>query len=116
MDDGFFNFESILETSAEASQILREHTAEDRTALWSDCPFPDHIDDPLLLLRLLFGVDYAKDLEYRDDPEFIAHALDKWVQILRRAAQGAQSSQCEEVARTQNGVHPDARGAAAGGQ
>ena len=116
--DVFFkhDLEGILEISAEVIQIIGEHTADDHAALLSDCPFPDRIEEPLLLLRVLFGAEHIRELEYRDDPELVAQALNKWVQILRRAAQGAQSGQRQAVARAQDGVHPHARGAAPGGQ
>ena len=40
-----------------------------------DCDLPDHIEDPLLLLRTILGDEQTSTLEYIGDLEFIAEAL-----------------------------------------
>ena len=40
-----------------------------------DCEFPDEVEDPLALIRLLRGEAVADQLEYEDDLEHIAHVL-----------------------------------------
>lgn len=40
-----------------------------------DCEFPDHIIDPLLLLRIELGDEAASNLEYEDDLEHIVETL-----------------------------------------
>ena len=50
----------------------------DPTSDWCslrDCEFPDEVDDPLALIRLLRGEAAANQLEYEDDLEHIAHVL-----------------------------------------
>lgn len=40
-----------------------------------DCVFPDHIEDPLQLLRVVLGDDQTSLLEYIGDLELIAEEL-----------------------------------------
>jgi hypothetical protein len=39
------------------------------------CDFPDQVEDPLLLVRLMRGVDFARQLEYEDHLEIILYHL-----------------------------------------
>lgn len=90
-----------MDNSVEVIQIIDEQLATDGIVSLSDCQFPDHIEDPFLLFRVLFGNEFVRDLEFRDDPEFISHIMYKWVKILRRVldAQGTQSRQRQEITR-----------------
>ena len=56
-----------------------------------DCEFPDHIGDPLQLLRIDLGDEAAEALEYEDDLEHIAHALRDCVD--RQLKKGNSSSE-----------------------
>ena len=45
------------------------------TVSWDDCELPDHIEDPLLLLRITLGNEQTCGLEYVGDLELIAETL-----------------------------------------
>lgn len=79
--------EEILEDTIEIIRAIDDQLSniENVCPSLSDCQFPDHIEDPLLLLRILFGSRFVSELEYRDDAELVSELLYKWVQILRRA-------------------------------
>ena len=57
-----------------------------------DCEIPDHIYDPLLLLRIKIGNEKTRQLEYISDIELIAHALqsciDDWNDAQAREQKG----------------------------
>ncbi len=40
-----------------------------------DCEFPSEVLDPLALVRILRGDDFARQLEYQDDLEHTLHVL-----------------------------------------
>lgn len=52
------------------------------------CDFPDQVEDPLLLVRLMRGVDFARQLEYEDHLEIILyHLTDCFDEELKRRNQ-----------------------------
>lgn len=81
----------------------------------SDCTFPDHIDDPLALLRAVHGHKRVRDLEYIDDLEYIGDVLRDCVKRCRKtgAAPGVQSADGQAVQGQAGGVRA-AAGAGAG--
>ena len=58
----------------------------------SDCEFPDQIQDPLALLRVVLGEERTQHLEYLDDVSLIASLLEQCVRRVRDEAAGAQSA------------------------
>ena len=116
--------EQLLEDSLDVVQIIEEALAANDPyncdipydiVRLSDCDFPDHIQDPLALLRLLFGNERVQEWEYAEDLESIADALrtctkrlrsepDVLLACARRLSsqeageeEGCQSAHCQEV-------------------
>ena len=48
---------------------------EDGPVTLADCEFPDDIVDPLELVRLTLGAEYANQLEYDGDLQHIANTI-----------------------------------------
>jgi hypothetical protein len=73
--------------------------SSDYTPTLEDCDLPDHIEDPLLLLRLVLGNERAETLEWMDDLELIAQALDECIAQSRKkgAAQSTESRHSQKV-------------------
>ena len=56
------------------------NSIEDRGApALEDCDFPDYIEDPLELLRVLQGDEHARRLEYEGDLQFLAETMQSCV-------------------------------------
>ena len=81
----------------------------------SDCDFPDHIEDPLALLRAVHGHKRVRDLECIDDLEYIADELRECIKRCRQegAAPGVQSADGQALQGPEGGVRA-AAGAGAG--
>jgi hypothetical protein len=64
-----------------------------------DCEFPDHITNPLLLLRIELGDEAAEYLEYEDDLERIAQALRECVEsyLKKGHPSGQKSAHSQEI-------------------
>jgi hypothetical protein len=73
LDDAFDVLQRIEETLS-ANDPYNNDLPADAVHL-SDCEFPDHIDDPLALLREVLGEERTSHLEYLDDLELIADLL-----------------------------------------
>ena len=70
------------------------------TVSWDDCELPDHIEDPLLLLRIVLGNEQTNALDYIGDLESIAEALrDACVRLhaQEHRPQGEESGHSSEV-------------------
>ena len=46
----------------------------------ADCQFPDHIEDPLALLRIVLGEEQTQHLEYLDDLDVISDLMGECLQ------------------------------------
>jgi hypothetical protein len=46
----------------------------------ADCELPDRIEDPLALIRLVLGNEYAERVEYEGDLQLIAETLQRCVE------------------------------------
>ena len=73
LDDAFDVLRSIEEVLS-ANDPYNNDLPADAVRL-SDCEFPDHIEDPLALLREVLGEERTGQLEYLDDLELIADLL-----------------------------------------
>lgn len=89
--------EQLIDDSLDVLQIIEEALAANDpyncdfpadVVRLSDCEFPDHIQDPLALLRTVLGDERVRHLEYLDDLELTADLLRDCVQ--GREAQGVQ--------------------------
>jgi hypothetical protein len=117
--------EQLIEDSLEVLSVIDEAIAandpynidfprEDEEvpcARLSDCAFPDHIADPLALLRAVDGHKRARELEYIDDLEYTADMLWDCVKRCRqeRTAPGVESPHGQEVQREEGRVRAGAR-------
>ena len=59
----------------------------------ADCQFPDHIEDPLALLRIVLGEEQTQHLEYLDDLDVISDLMGECLQHAQERLQHAQ--ECE---------------------
>lgn len=102
--------ETLIEDSLDVLRAIEETLAandpynnvvysSDYAPTIEDCEFPDHIEDPLLLLRVVLGDECARRIESTSDLELIAHALEECIARSRKeaAAQGAKPNHCQEV-------------------
>ena len=74
------------------------NSIEDRgTPTLSDCDFPDHIEDPLALIRASLGDEHAERLEFDGDLQYIAETLQSCVDAeLRAQGRSAFDLEAEE--------------------
>ena len=65
----------IEETIAELDPYNQDFITEEPNYSIQHCEFPEQVDDPLALVRLLRGDEFAERLEYEDHLELILYNL-----------------------------------------
>ena len=75
IEDSFDVIKAIEQALAANNPYEEPLYSPDYPTTLSDCEFPDHIYDPLLLLRIKLGNEKTRELEYIADVELIAQAL-----------------------------------------
>ena len=63
----------------------------------ADCQFPDHIEDPLALLRIVLGEEQTQHLEYLDDLDVISDLMGECLQHAQERLQHAQECEANGV-------------------
>jgi hypothetical protein len=69
------SIEAINATLADQDPYNHQYPDPSNWCSLRDCEFPDEVEDPLGLIRLLRGDTAAEQLEYEDNLEHIAHVL-----------------------------------------
>jgi hypothetical protein len=72
--------QTIESTLAELDPYNHQYPDPEDYRSLRDCEFPDEIDDPLELVRVVHGEEFAKQLEYEDNLEHIAYVLTDCIQ------------------------------------
>jgi hypothetical protein len=71
------SIEAINATLADQDPYNHQYPDPSNWCSLRDCEFPDEVEDPLELIRLLRGDTVADQLEYEDNLEHIAHVLNE---------------------------------------
>jgi hypothetical protein len=98
--------EALLEDTYEVIRCIEEALAANEpynnpeydpeyTVTWDDCELPDHIEDPLRLLRVVLGHEQTGRLEYFGDLELTAEALREVCLRSRAQAGGSQGEESD---------------------
>ena len=97
VEDAFDVLNAIEEAIAANGPYENPLFSPDTPVTLQDCEIPDHIYDPLLLLRITLGNEKTRQLEYISDIKLIAEALqsciDDWNDAQTREQKGGSEGQ-----------------------